>query len=89
MNDEGEETDHDLATGDGIFFQGTRTYHHVKAQTDPTTIRYIVGWQYCSDPSFVEPKTLCSELRGASSKETLSIMGPVVLGALLTNNVFR
>ena len=67
-----------LEVGKGLFFQGTKTYHGVDPSKDPNSIRYIVGWQYTTDPK-IKTKSLCSELRGKNIFESMSIFVKPIL----------
>lgn len=83
----GAEVDKHLEIGDGIFFQGSRTYHRVRPQDDADAVRYIAGWQYTDDPTFTEPKSLCSEFRGATLGQIVSILLPIVISSILFHYV--
>ena len=62
---------------DGILFRGTTTHHGVEPSCDPTTKRYLVGFQYIKENSDqVEKKTLCNQLRGTSIQTILHLFLP-------------
>jgi len=62
---------------DGILFRGTTTHHGVEPSKDPTTKRYMVGFQYIKDDSDgIEKHSLCNQLRGSSVQTILSLFLP-------------
>lgn len=67
-----------LKEGQGIFFKGTTTYHGVYPSGNENTIRYLVGFQY-QKIGTIQPKTLCSELRGKSLYQILYLFSPYIL----------
>ena len=76
-----------LELGEGIFFQGTRTYHCVGKTQDPHMKRYMIGWQYSTDNS-VKDTTLCNMLRSESKLNIIKTLLPhilltCILGALI------
>ena len=76
-----------LELGEGIFFQGTRTYHCVGRTNDPNMKRYMIGWQYSTD-NRVTDTTLCNMLRSETKLNIIKtllphILLPSVLGALI------
>lgn len=66
-----------LNVGDGIFFKGTTTYHGIESLISETAMRYVVGWQYCTENTKKE-YSLCSEMRGATITEIMEIFLPIV-----------
>lgn len=67
LDDRGSQVEIPLQTlGDGLIFQGTRTYHGVPNTNDPDTLRYMLGFQYYvgEDCSKQNNKSFCSEFRG-------------------------
>lgn len=66
-----------LDVGEGILFQGTRTYHGVAPNTDPNSIRYVVGWQFSTN-LHLKTKSLC-DLRDATPMHILSLFAPRIL----------
>ena len=89
-DEKGNIIDKDIPVGEGIFFQGTKTYHGVKPNKDPNSKRYVIGWQYSTDLSF-QTKTLCSELRSANVTEMFILLLPYIilmnLSIFLFNNI--
>ncbi len=72
-----------LELGKGLFFQGTKTYHGIDPSEDPNSIRYIVGWQYTTDPN-IKTYSLCSELRGKNIIQSISIIAkPIIIMNIL------
>ena len=67
-----------LKEGQGIFFRGTTTYHGVFPSGNENTIRYLVGFQY-QKIGTIQPKTLCSELRGKSIFHIIGLFLPYIL----------
>ena len=62
---------------DGILFRGTTTHHGVEPSKDPTTKRYMVGFQYIKqDSAQVEQPNLTNQLRGSSIQAILSLFLP-------------
>ena len=62
---------------DGILFRGTTTHHGVEPSKDPTTKRYMVGFQYIKEDSDgIEKHSLCNQLRGSSIQAILSLFIP-------------
>ena len=62
---------------DGILFRGTTTHHGVEPSKDPTTKRYMVGFQYIKKESDgIEKHSLCNQLRGSSITTILSLFLP-------------
>lgn len=62
---------------DGILFRGTTTHHGVEPSKDPTTKRYMVGFQYIKENSDgIEKHSLCNQLRGSSIQTILSLFLP-------------
>ena len=62
---------------DGILFRGTTTHHGVYPSKDPTTKRYMVGFQYIKkDSEQVEQPNLTNQLRGSSVQAILSLFIP-------------
>ena len=62
---------------DGILFRGTTTHHGVEPSKDPTTKRYMVGFQYIKKESAqVEQPNLTNQLRGSSIQAILSLFIP-------------
>jgi len=62
---------------DGILFRGTTTHHGVEPSKDPTTKRYMVGFQYIKKESDgIEKHSLCNQLRGSSIPTILSLFLP-------------
>ena len=62
---------------DGILFRGTTTHHGVEPSKDPTTKRYMVGFQYIKkDSAQVEQPNLTNQLRGSSIQAILSLFIP-------------
>jgi hypothetical protein len=62
---------------DGILFRGTTTHHGVEPSKDPTTKRYMVGFQYIKKESDgIEKNSLCNQLRGSSIQAILSLFLP-------------
>ena len=64
--------------GEGLFFKGTQTYHGVEPTEDPNMKRYMLGWQYTTEPKD-EDISFCSKLRAKSVSETLKILLPHIL----------
>ena len=64
-----------LKIGDGLIFQGTRTYHGIQPSNDEEMERYVIGWQYSTDLS-VKTKSICAELRGKSIMEGIRTIVP-------------
>ena len=58
--------------GDGIFFKGKFTHHGVDKSNDINTIRYVISYQYTTEPNHYH-KSLCSELSNTSIFETISV----------------
>lgn len=67
-----------LELGEGIFFQGTRTYHCVGRTNDPIMKRYMIGWQYSTD-NRVTDTTLCNMLRSETKLNTIKTLLPHIL----------
>ena len=67
-----------LELGDGIFFQGTKTYHGVDKTEDDNAERYMIGWQYSTDLNIKE-NSLCSKLRDASITKIISELLPHII----------
>lgn len=67
-----------LKEGQGIFFRGTTTYHGVFPSGNEDPVRYLVGFQY-QKVGTIQPKTFCSELRGKSIFQIVSLFTPYVL----------
>lgn len=67
-----------LKEGQGIFFRGTTTYHGVYPSGSENTIRYLVGFQY-QKIGTIQPKTLCSELRGKSFYQISRLFMPYIM----------
>jgi len=67
-----------LDIGEGILFKGTRTYHGVEKSTDANMKRYMIGWQYTTDPS-IEDISLCSKFRGESVIQIAKMLAPNIL----------
>ena len=62
---------------DGILFRGTTTHHGVYPSKDPTTKRYMVGFQYVkAESEQVEEPNLTNQLRGSSVQTILSLFLP-------------
>lgn len=62
---------------DGILFRGTTTHHGVEPSRDPTTKRYMVGFQYVkAESDQVEEPNLTNQLRGSSIQTILSLFIP-------------
>ena len=62
---------------DGILFRGTTTHHGVYPSKDPTTKRYMVGFQYIkANSDGIEKHSLCNQLRGSSVQTILSLFLP-------------
>ena len=77
-DENGEKQKKDFNTGEGIFFKGTQTFHGVDKNKDPNMKRYMIGWQYTTDPS-KEDLSLCSKLRSKSSGKVIISLLPHVL----------
>lgn len=67
-----------LKEGQCIFFRGTTTYHGVFPSGNENTIRYLIGFQY-QKIGTQQPKTLNSELRGASFYQIFRLFIPYIL----------
>ena len=64
--------------GDGIIFKGKFTHHGVNKSDDKNTKRYIISFQYTTEPAHYH-KSLCSELSDTTLFETLKIFLPNIL----------
>ena len=67
--------------GEGVFFKGTQTFHGVEKNKDPYMKRYMIGWQYTTDPQ-KEDVSLCSKLRSKTSYEVIKEFLPHILFTL-------
>ena len=81
-NEKGEKIEKYLNEGDGIFFQGTKTFHGVGKSKDPNMKRYMIGWQYTTDNS-IEDINLCSKLRDADIIKITKLIVPYILQTLI------
>lgn len=61
---------------EGIFFRGTTTHHGVEPSKDPTTKRYMVGFQYIKKDAGEEAPSLNKKLMGTSIPTILSLFLP-------------
>ena len=61
---------------DGILFRGTTTHHGVEPSNDPTTKRYMVGFQYIKQDAGEEKPTLNKQLMGTSMGTIVSLFLP-------------
>jgi hypothetical protein len=68
----------DFDVGEGLFFKGTQTYHGVEKTKDPNMKRYMLGWQYTTDPD-QEDISFCSKMRGVSSTKLVKMLLPHIL----------
>lgn len=75
-NDHNKDTKINLELGDGIFFKGTQTYHSVQASNDENMVRWVLGFQYCAGEYDSSNLSLCSELRGASPYDYITLFAP-------------
>lgn len=76
-----------LEVGDGIFFQGTKTYHGVDKTEDDNAERYIIGWQYSTDLK-VKENSLCSRLRDNTIIDIIAELIPhIILIIILVVNL--
>lgn len=73
--------------GEGLLFQGTKTFHCVGKTDDPNMKRYMIGWQYTSDPD-VEDVSLCSKLRSAKMIDVFKIFAPNFFITILFGIIF-
>jgi hypothetical protein len=64
--------------GEGLFFQGTKTFHGVGKSPDPNMKRYMIGWQYSTDNS-IKDISLCSKFRGKSYFNIIKTVLPYIL----------
>lgn len=78
----------DLELGDGIFFQGTKTYHCVEKSEDSDMSRYMIGWQYTTDPS-IKDRSLCSELRSQKLINVISILLPYFITTIILSIIIK
>jgi len=69
----------DFNVGDGIFFKGTQTQHKVERTTDPNSVRWMLGFQYCSGEYSQTAKSLTSELRGSNLTHICDIFVPRII----------
>jgi hypothetical protein len=67
--------------GEGVFFKGTQTRHGVDKNKDPNMKRYMIGWQYTTDPK-KEDVSLCSKLRSKTGIEVIKEFLPHILFTL-------
>ena len=65
-----------LSLRDGILFKGTQTHHKVCPSGDPSTVRWMLGFQYFSGKYPEKSRSLCSELRGATIYKCLQLFIP-------------
>jgi hypothetical protein len=73
--------------GEGLFFQGTKTFHCVGKTDDPNMKRYMIGWQYTTDPD-VKDISLCSKLRSANMNKVIKIFIPNFLITIIFGIIF-
>lgn len=76
-----------LDVGEGIFFQGTKTYHGVESTGDENMKRYMVGWQYSTDNS-IKDKSLCNQFRSASTFKIIKTLLPHILIPIILSLIF-
>lgn len=67
-----------LDEGNGIFFQGTKTYHGVGTSNDPNMVRYMIGWQYSTDNN-IKDESICSKTRGKTPLQIVGIFLPYIV----------
>lgn len=73
--------------GEGLFFQGTKTFHGVGKTNDPNMVRYMIGWQYTTKPK-INDISLCSKLRGLKIFDIFKILLPHLVGTLILSFLF-
>jgi hypothetical protein len=82
----------DLAIGDGLIFQGSRTYHGVSPSDDQDMVRYMIGFQFRKKviaTTGKEPKSICSECRDKSIGHiaVYDFMPQIIVSNLLFSNL--